>query len=93
MDSQKVPSVNEVAIQLLRPLAWHDLTEREARIAVHPLRLEGSTAMSTLEELAAEQADAVDGRADSSMERSPPAEAGSRCRSGIDHVAGAVLSE
>lgn len=55
MESREVPSVNEVAIHLLRPLAWqlqHDLTEREARIAIHRLRLGESAAMSTLEELA-----------------------------------------
>ena len=46
LESREVPSVDEVTLQLLRPLAWqlqHDLTEREARIAIHRRRLERST--------------------------------------------------
>lgn len=56
LDSRVVPSVDDVAIHLLRPLAWqlhHDLTEREAQIATHRLWLDGAATRSTLEELAA----------------------------------------
>ena len=55
MESRVIPSVNDVATQLVRPLSCqllHDLTAREAQIAIHRLRLDESIASSTLEVLA-----------------------------------------
>ena len=56
LEARVVPDLDELTIRLLRPLArqlQHDLAEREAQIAVHRLRLNESSAKTTLEELAA----------------------------------------
>lgn len=56
LEARVVPDLDELTVRLLRPLArqlQHDLTEREAQIAVIRLRLNESSVKTTLEELAA----------------------------------------
>ena len=56
LESRVVPDLVELTVQLLRPLArqlQHDLTEREAQIAIRRFQLDESSSRSTLEDLAA----------------------------------------
>lgn len=56
LESRVVPDLHELTVRLLRPLAWqlqHDLTERQAHIAIRRFQLDESSSASTLEDLAA----------------------------------------